>query len=136
MGSGAEVNHPKHVFCVDSSQTFLHVLRAVFEQSNFTTTVQEYSPDIFDQIRISEPDVIIVDLAFGQESGWRLLERLEIEFTDRTPIVVTSTDRRILEQVRLKQANSKRSHAYLVKPLDIHGLVETASHLADGVYSS
>jgi CheY-like chemotaxis protein len=131
MCSGAEVNHPKHVYCVDGSPTFLHVLKAIFEWRNFTTTVQDYSPDIFDQISSAHPDVVIVDLVFGQDSGWRLLDRLADGLTENTPVIVTSTDRRILESARLDQADSASSRAYFVKPFDMNLLVKTAILLAD-----
>jgi CheY-like chemotaxis protein len=131
MDSSAGASHAKHVYCVDDSQTFLHVLKATFEWRHFTTTVQGYSPDVFDQISSTHPDVIIVDLAFGQENGLRLLGRLALGFTEFTPIIVTSTDRRILESARPEQADSASSRAYFAKPFDLQLLVDTASQLVD-----
>jgi DNA-binding response OmpR family regulator len=136
MGSGAEASHAKHVYCVDGSQTFRHVLKAAFEWRNFTTSVQGYSADVFDQISSTHPDVIIVDLAFGQDNGWRLLGRLAVGLTENTPIIVTSTDRRILESVRLEQTDSTSSRAYFAKPFDMGVLVETATQFADGARES
>jgi CheY-like chemotaxis protein len=131
MATGAEASHAKHVYCVDGSQTFQRVLKAVFEWRNFTTTVQGYTPDVFDQISSTHPDVIIVDLEFGQDSGLRLLGRLAVGLTEDTPIIVTSTDRRILESARLEQADSSSSRAYFAKPFDMQLIVDTASQMVD-----
>jgi CheY-like chemotaxis protein len=131
MDSSAGASHAKHVYCVDDSQTFLHVLKATFEWRHFTTTVQGYSPNVFDQISSAHPDVIIVDLAFGQDNGWHLLGRLAVGLTENTPVIVTSTDPRILELARLEEAYSTGARAYFAKPFDMNLLVETAIQLAD-----
>ena len=47
-------------------------------------------------------DLIIVDLVVGIRSGWDLLEELQrFASTSGIPVIVTSTDQRLLDQIEL-----------------------------------
>jgi len=65
------------------------------------------------------PALLIIDLAFHERVGWELLERLARDaLTRRIPVLVTSTDQRLLE--RAEQAHVRfGGESWIVKPFDI-----------------
>jgi CheY-like chemotaxis protein len=131
MTSGSAIHRPRHVFCIDGSQTFRRLLRVVFELRGFVASVEGFSPDLFDQIRLNQPDVLVVDLAFGETDGGHLLSWLASGDTAHTPVIVTSTDRRLLELARIEHASAESSRAFLRKPFEMFLLIETAIKFVD-----
>ena len=119
----------KHIFAINSVPTFLNIVRELLHGEEFNVTTTNFVPQTFDQIAALQPDLILVDLAVRQEAGWDLLERLHAEVgTWAIPVVITSTDQRLLDRA---QADADRSGQYYVtaKPLDLNVLLATIHDL-------
>ncbi len=119
----------KHIVMVDSSQVFLDVISEVLKDERYGVTASNYVPEIFTQIALLTPDLIIVDLTITQKAGWELLEKLELEtLTRNIPVIVTSTDQSLLDRA---QANKERYgfDNYLVKPFDLDVLLAAIEEL-------
>ncbi|HEV2529595.1 MAG TPA: response regulator [Thermomicrobiales bacterium] len=119
----------KHIFMVDSSRTFQHIITALLEDERYGATASDYVPEVFPLILTLKPDLIIVDLVITEKAGWELLEKLEMEaLTEKIPVIVTSTDQRLLDQAL---ANKERYgfDNYLVKPFDLEVLLSTIEDL-------
>ena len=119
----------KHIVMVDSSQVFLDVISEVLKDERYGVTASNYVPEIFTQIALLTPDLIIVDLTITEKAGWELLEKLELETLTRSiPVIVTSTDQSLLDRA---QANKERYgfDNYLVKPFDLDVLLAAIEEL-------
>lgn len=119
----------RHIVMVDSSQVFLHIIAEVLKDERYGVTASNYVPEIFTQIALLSPDLIIVDLTITENAGWELLEKLELEtLTRRIPVIVTSTNHHLLERAL---ANKERYgfDNYLVKPFDLDVLLAAIEEL-------
>jgi CheY-like chemotaxis protein len=119
----------KHIFAVNGDPYFLELIRELLQEEKFNVTTTNFVPRTFDQIEALQPDLIIVDLAIGEQAGWDLLERLQEEAVTREiPTVVTSTDPRFLDIARRNQARYGVGR-YIAKPLNLAELREAIEDL-------
>lgn len=124
-----EQQRRKHIVMVDSSQVFLEIIEQLLEEERYGVTTSNYVPEIFTQIALLNPDLIIVDLVITEKAGWELLEKLELEsLTRNIPVIVTSTDKLLLDRAL---ANKERYgfDNYLVKPFDLDVLLAAIEEL-------
>ena len=111
------------MFVVNGEPEFLGLMRELLQDEAFNVTTTNYIPETFDGIATLAPDLVVVDLVVGQRAGWGLLERLqEAAATRGLPIIITSTDRRLLDRAR---ADPERygAHRTFVKPFDVDELM-------------
>jgi CheY-like chemotaxis protein len=129
---GQERVIPPRVFAVNSDPDMLNLLAILFRSEGYHVTTTFFGPDTFDRVAAAAPDLLLVDLAWGQRAGWDLLERLNREARTRAiPVVVTSTTPSYLDRVRADPDRyGDNRHALLSKPFDIddalsavHGLI-------------
>ena len=119
----------KHIVMVDSSQVFLEIIAQVLKDERYAVTTSNYVPEIFTQIALLAPDLIILDLAITEKSGWELLEKLELEtLTRNIPVIVTSTNHHLLERA-LANKDRYGFDNYLVKPFDLDVLLSAIEEL-------
>lgn len=126
-GNGAEGRQMdrKHVFAINHAPEFLDVVRTLLQDEEYKVTTTNFVPRTFDQIAALEPDLLLIDLATSEQAGWDLLERLHTEAaTRRIPVLVTSTDLRLLDRV---QADVQRygGQQFMAKPMDRDDLLES-----------
>ena len=118
----------KHIFAINTSPAFLNVVRELFQEEGYNVTTTNFAPASFEQIEALQPDVLIIDIAIGQEAGSELLERLGADAdTDGIPVLVLSTDLRLLQRAQ-EQAARYGTHRYLEKPFDLDALL---SHIQE-----
>ena len=111
--------HRKHIFAINGAPEFLNLLRDLFQEESYNVTTSNFVPNSFDQIVALQPDALIVDVVVGQQAGWELLEQLHAEAaTTGIPVLVVSTDPRLLERAR-EQAERYGTHRFLNKPFDL-----------------
>ena len=119
----------KHIVMVDSSQVFLEIIAQVLKDERYGVTTSNYVPEIFTQIALLTPDLIILDLAITEKAGWELLEKLELEtLTRNIPVIVTSTNHHLLERALINKARYGFDN-YLVKPFDLVVLLAAIEEL-------
>lgn len=122
----------KHIFAVNDSPEFLDFMRDLLQDEEYNVTTTNFVPRTFDQIAALRPDLLLIDVAIGREAGWDLLEHLQREaVTNRIPIIVTSTDQRLLDRARGDQARYG-GQRYLVKPFELGELLEAIRSLIGG----
>jgi CheY-like chemotaxis protein len=119
----------RHVFAINTSPEFLNVVRELFQEEGYHVTTTDFVPTSFEQIETAHPDVLIVDVAVGQQAGWELLERLHGGAAIfGIPTLVVSTDRRLLTWAQ-DQAAQYGTHRYLEKPFDVDALLTTIQEM-------
>lgn len=119
----------KHVLAVNGDPPFLDLIRELLSDERYNVTITNYVPKTFDVIVSLNPDLVIVDLVYGQRAGWDLLARLTREIaTQGIPILLTSTDPILLERAAAdpEQFGTNRN---LVVPFDINDLTREVSEL-------
>lgn len=120
----------KHIFILDAEPVILDLVRALLEQEHYNVTSSNYVASTHAIIAVLQPDLVILDLVWGQQAGWDLLEALAQEAsTAGIPVLVTSTDKRLLAEAA---ANPERfgTHRDMVKPFDVDDLVRAVRELA------
>lgn len=119
----------KHIFMVDSSRVFTEIIAELLSYERYGVTASDYVPEIFTQIAVLNPDLIIVDLVITEKAGWELLEKLELEaLTQNIPVIVTSTNHLLLERA-LADKERYGFDNYLVKPFDLDVLLAAIEEL-------
>ncbi len=92
-------------------------------------TTTNHVPRTFDQVEVLPPDVLVIDVAVGERAGWDLLDRLHAEAsTNNIPVLVISTDPRLLERARAAASRHGRS-AFLAKPFDLEVMLGVIQEL-------
>ncbi len=136
MTAGMPISEPerqqmrrKHVFSVNGSSAFLDVVRTLLEDERYNITTTNFVPRTFEQIASLQPDLLIIDIVVGIQSGWELLEALARDAeTAAIPVIVCSTDDRSLDEAeRMAAMGSERR--YLLKPFDIEQLLALVHEL-------
>ncbi|MDP9368316.1 MAG: response regulator [Chloroflexota bacterium] len=125
---GAQLER-RHVFVVNSSPEFLDLMRDLLQDEHYNVTTTNHVPRTFDQVEVLQPDVLVIDVAVGERAGWDLLDRLHAEAsTNNIPVLVISTDPRLLERARAAASRHGRS-AFLAKPFDLEVMLGVIQEL-------
>jgi CheY-like chemotaxis protein len=128
-GPGEETTqmHRKHVLAVNGDPPFLDLIRELLTDERYNVTTTNYVPETFDVIVALNPELLIVDLVFGERAGWDLLERLTQAIATRgIPILLTSTDSHLLERATVDPARYG-TNIDLIVPFDIEDLIRAVS---------
>ncbi len=119
----------QHIFVVHDDPVFLDLVRLLLQDERYNVTTTNYVPRTFEQIAALGPSLLIVDLRLQDRAGWDLLGRLRAEASTRgIPVVVVSTDPRLLERARAERAGAD-ARSYLALPFDIDELLRTVGTL-------
>jgi two-component system, OmpR family, response regulator MprA len=114
----------KHVVVVNDAPEVLQLVRRLLQDERYNVTTTNYVPQTFEQIGALAPDLILVDLAAGRRGGWDLLERLHAGAATRgIPVIVTSTDRQLLDRARGDAARAG-ADGVLMRPFDLEELLD------------
>ena len=131
MAAGGERDQArrKHVFVLNGAPEFLGLMRKLFQAERYNVTTTNFVPTSFAQIAALQPAVLIIDLAYGQQVGWDLLERLHAEAaTAGIPVLVVSTQPHLLERAR-EQVARYGGNAYLAKPFHLPAMLRAIEEL-------
>ena len=119
----------KHVFAVNGQPDFLDLLRVLFQRAEYNVTTTNFVPATFDQIAALAPDLLVVDLVWGERAGWDLLAQLREEARTRgIPVVVVSTTPAYLERVKADPARYG-GDTVLAKPFGPQDLLDVVRRL-------
>lgn len=119
----------RHVFIVNTDPRFLQLARALLQGARYNVTTTNYLPRTFHQIVAARPALLILDLTWGEEAGWDLLERLKGEaLTADRPVIVVSDDPALLEHAR-EDPEIYAGQAHLTLPYDQERLVLAVARL-------
>lgn len=80
------------VLIVDDNQEFLDAARRLLEREGLVVAgVATTVAGALDRARDLRPDVTLVDIQLGQESGFDLARRLDDDLSDRSRVILIST---------------------------------------------
>jgi CheY-like chemotaxis protein len=118
---------PKHILLVDDTQDILRLMRMVLEEQNHLVSVLESGQQVLSFARQQRPDVIVLDLWLGQDSGVPILQALKNDpLTAGILVIVYSASVTDLEQVRALIAQEPERYegtVVLRKPFELNELL-------------
>jgi DNA-binding NarL/FixJ family response regulator len=77
---------------VDDNRAFLEAARTLLEREGLTIAgVASTSADALRQAETLRPDVVLVDVSLGDESGFELARRLVADHVRAAPVILIST---------------------------------------------
>ncbi len=119
-----------HVYVLDADPDVLELVRELLLLEAYDVTASNYAPETFEVIDLIAPDLVVLDLAWGERAGWEMLEALAGHVsTAGIPVLVTSTNRELLAMATADPARFG-TNADLVKPFDIEVLLAVVHELA------
>ncbi len=119
----------KHVMVINGAPIFLNLMREILQDENYNVTTSNFVPSSFQQIAGMQPSLLMLDLAVHKQAGWELLERLALEaMTQSIPVIVVSTDPRLLERARTDKVRYG-GQAWIAKPFDLTDLLNEIDRL-------
>jgi CheY-like chemotaxis protein len=105
-------------------------VRELLLLERYDVTASTYAPESFEVIDLLAPDLVVLDLAWGERAGWDLLEALAGHVsTAGIPVLVTSTNHHLLERAAADPARYG-THRDLIKPFDVEVLLALVQELA------
>jgi two-component system, NarL family, nitrate/nitrite response regulator NarL len=77
---------------VDDNEGFLEAARVFLEREGLTVAVATTSAEALRQVETSQPEIILVDISLGEESGPDLVRRIsEGDLADGAAMILIST---------------------------------------------
>jgi DNA-binding response OmpR family regulator len=116
---------PSHILVVNDTKELLEAFQTLLEDEGYQVSVYSYAPDDLAQVQQVNPDLVILDLIFGEEkSGWQLLDKLRItRATAKIPVIVCTA---AVHEVRESEGYFKAMGVTVIlKPFDIDRMLET-----------
>ena len=113
-----KASHALRILVADDERDTVDTLKAVLEHEGHTVLGVYGGKEALSAVRLFRPDVIILDIAVPDFSGYALAQMVRVSFTDmRRPLLIAITgmwkefaDRRLAEQVGFDY--------HLLKPCD------------------
>jgi DNA-binding NarL/FixJ family response regulator len=93
-------------FIVDDNERFLRAARTLLEREGLAVSgVATSSADALRQVVLLRPDVVLVDVALGEESGFELARRLVADDANGVVILIsTRSEAELAEPIALSPA--------------------------------
>jgi CheY-like chemotaxis protein len=119
----------KRVTVVNDHPEFLALMTEFLSEEGYNVTAIPKHQGAFDQIKASQPDIVICDLIFdNMPAGWALLDMLYLDPTTRAiPLILCSAATRMVQEA--VPALAGKGIVWLEKPFEL----ETLIALLDGI---
>jgi CheY-like chemotaxis protein len=126
----------QHIAVVNDQPEFLELMRDFLEMEGYNVLTIAKHQGAFEQIKRSQPNMIICDLVFNNEvAGWALIDMLYFDPETRAiPLVVCSA---AVHQIREAQSSlSSKGIKWLEKPVAFEELLDIISYYGDSMESN
>jgi CheY-like chemotaxis protein len=93
----------KRVLVVNDTQEILELFDDILREMGLEVVQMTYAPRELERIRETAPDLVILDLVFGEREllGWQLLQKIRMDRSlERLPIVVCSAALKMLNEIQ------------------------------------
>jgi CheY-like chemotaxis protein len=119
----------KHITIVNDHPEFLALMAEFLTEEGYEVTAIPKHQGAFEQIKASQPDIVICDLIFdNMPAGWALLDMLYLDpATRQIPLVLCSAATRQVQEASASFAG--KGIIWLEKPFEL----ETLLDLLDGI---
>jgi CheY-like chemotaxis protein len=114
----------KHVMVVNDHPEFLALLSEFLDEEGYEVSALPKHQGAFEQIKASNPDIVICDLIFDNiPAGWALLDMLYLDPATRAiPLILCSAATRQVQETVPSLAG--KGILWLEKPFELEKLLE------------
>lgn len=115
----------KRVLVVNDTQEILELFDDILGEMGLEVVSQTYAPRELERIREVQPDLVILDLVFGEREvlGWQLLQKLRMDRQlQNLPVVVCTAALKMVEE--LQGYLTEQSVTVVLKPFNVSQLEE------------
>jgi CheY-like chemotaxis protein len=115
---------PKRVTVVNDHHDFLNLLADFLSEEGYEVTTIAKHQGAFQQIKESQPDVVVCDLLFdNMPAGWSLLDMLYLDPATRAiPLILCSAATRQVQEV--EASLTSKGILWLEKPFELEKLLD------------
>lgn len=112
----------RRILAVDDDNDILEVLQFILEDSGYEVETLSDGHFLFDKIKASAPDLILLDIMLGNLDGRELCRDVKAsEETHNIPVILVSASHNIEGSMNQNGAPD----AFIAKPFDINDLLDT-----------
>ena len=126
VAGGVGPPQPPTVLVADDEADLVWVIRFNLEMEGYRTLVAPNGRAALDIIRLSHPDVMLLDLMMPVMDGWAVLEEIRREGWDRPKVIIVSARTAAADRAR---AEGYRVDAFIPKPFEVDELLESVRAL-------
>jgi CheY-like chemotaxis protein len=121
----------KHVMVVNDHPEFLGLLSEFLDEEGYEVSALPKHQGAFEQIKASNPDIVICDLIFDNiPAGWALLDMLYLDPATRSiPVILCSAATRQVQETVPSLAG--KGILWLEKPFELEKLLELLNGIDD-----
>lgn len=115
----------QRILVVNDTQEILELFREVLEEAGYEAVLFSYAPHEIVEVERVQPDLIIVDIVFGNAVlRWQLLDKLKMHRpTAHVPVVVCTAA--VREAREMEGYLKSMGVSIVLKPFDLDVLLET-----------
>lgn len=121
----ASTGHGRRVLVVNDTQEILELFEDILRPMGLDVTLMSFAPRELERIREAKPDLIILDLVFGEKEtqGWQLLQKLKMDraLAD-VPVVLCTAALRMVSE--LQGYLTEQGVVVVIKPFNVDQLEE------------
>jgi CheY-like chemotaxis protein len=121
----------KHVTIVNDHPEFLALMAEFLTEEGYEVTAIPKHQGAFEQIKASQPDIVICDLIFdNMPAGWALLDMLYLDPSTREiPVILCSAATRQVQEASASFAG--KGIIWLEKPFELETLLDLLAGIDD-----
>ncbi len=121
----------KRILVVNDTEEILQIFMDILAPEGYDVVLYSYAINDMDEVMRIKPDLVILDLIFGQEkTGWQMLQKMKMtRATSTTPVIVcTAATREVHDIQGYLQA---KGVSLVPKPFDIDDLLAAIKRALD-----
>ena len=121
----------KHITVVNDHPEFLALMSEFLSEEGYDVTAIPKHQGAFEQIKASQPDIVICDLIFdNMPAGWALLDMLYLDPETRSiPLILCSAATRQVQETAASLAG--KGILWLEKPFELEALLDLLAGIDD-----
>ncbi len=112
-----------HILVVNDTQDILEIFRLLLEDEGYKVTLSSFPLQKVGEITRLNPDLIILDVVFGEERlGWQMLQLLKMQPTTATiPVIICTASEKSVREMEGYLVSKDILVVY--KPFELHDLL-------------
>ncbi len=120
----------KTILVIDDNDDHRRLIKDLLTPIGFSVLEARSSDECFDVLKQQPVDLVFLDIALGNESGWEVLARIR-DRQPELPVVMVSANVRELHSSSDKSLNHAQPDDYLEKPIQLNALLERMAKQLD-----
>ncbi len=116
-----------HILVVNDTQDILEIFRLLLEDEGYKVTLSSFPLQKVGEITRLNPDLIILDVVFGEEKlGWQMLQLLKMQpATASIPIIICTAAEKAVREMEGYLVSKDVIVVY--KPFELHDLLNAVA---------